>query len=199
MRDYAYLECYVGNSYKFYEATLNDDRSIDVTYGRIGTSGSCHHYDPNEKEFWKLIKEKESKGYKLLRTSPNGAKPNGKPREGMGYMIAPTQIKNRIESAIIATVEAYSGTIISQAEAGKAVLDKKYPIFTYEIGNNEAVIADASTGDLHIYVFDGNYHKLATESLINKDSEFNFYLNELNRFIEDKRKANAQTLQAVFA
>lgn len=65
MLDYKYLVCVDGNGNhnKFYEATLNDDASIDVNYGRVGQSGTKHHYTPYEKNFDTLIRSKERKGY----------------------------------------------------------------------------------------------------------------------------------------
>lgn len=66
MQDHRYLVCVDGmdNHNKFYEATLNDDNSIDVTYGRVGSSATQHHYRPGEKNFNTLIASKERKGYR---------------------------------------------------------------------------------------------------------------------------------------
>jgi poly [ADP-ribose] polymerase len=66
MRDYAYLVFVDGyeNHNKFYEMKENDDGSIDVNYGRVGTSSMTHHYAPYEKSFYNLKRSKESKGYK---------------------------------------------------------------------------------------------------------------------------------------
>lgn len=65
MIDHRYLVCVdgAGNHNKFYEATLNDDYSIDVTYGRVGATATKHFYSPYEKDFNSLIRSKEAKGY----------------------------------------------------------------------------------------------------------------------------------------
>lgn len=64
-QNYAYL-MYVDsldNHNKFYEITENDDNSIDVKYGRVGSKAMNHHYAPYEKNFYSLKESKESKGY----------------------------------------------------------------------------------------------------------------------------------------
>lgn len=66
MRNYAYLKMIDirNNNYKFYEIVENDDRSVDVTYGRVGALNPAHkHYSTNEKSFSDLLYEKERKGY----------------------------------------------------------------------------------------------------------------------------------------
>jgi len=65
MQKYAYLVWVdrLTNKNKFYEATLNDDNSIDVTYGRVGTDGRQHHYQPYEKNYQMLLNQKLEKGY----------------------------------------------------------------------------------------------------------------------------------------
>lgn len=52
-----------GNHNKFYEMQENDDKSIDVTYGRIGTAPTRHHYAPYERNYDTLYREKIRKGY----------------------------------------------------------------------------------------------------------------------------------------
>ncbi len=66
MKNKAYLVCVDGqsNHNKYYEAVLNDDDSIDVNYGRVGSSNTYHHYYPYEKNFYSLIDSKVRKGYK---------------------------------------------------------------------------------------------------------------------------------------
>lgn len=71
MKDYRYLVCVDGadNHNKYYEATLNDDNTIDVTYGRVGKSATTHHYGAYEKDFYDLIYSKERKGYEDITDS----------------------------------------------------------------------------------------------------------------------------------
>lgn len=63
---YAYLVFVdaIKNHNKFYEITENDDKSIDVKYGRVGDAVRTHHYSPWEKRFDELKTSKEWKGYK---------------------------------------------------------------------------------------------------------------------------------------
>lgn len=64
-KNYAYL-MYVDsldNHNKYYEITQNDDDSIDVKYGRVGSKEMRHHYASYEKDFYTLKASKESKGY----------------------------------------------------------------------------------------------------------------------------------------
>lgn len=63
--NYAYLMYISGieNSNKFYEMRQNADRSVDVQYGRIGNKIMRHHYEPWEKDFYTLYREKTAKGY----------------------------------------------------------------------------------------------------------------------------------------
>lgn len=66
MKNYAHL-IFVdshANHNKYYEAIENDDGSIDVKYGRVGSSPMFHHYEKGEKRFGTLVSEKERKGYK---------------------------------------------------------------------------------------------------------------------------------------
>ncbi|UJJ60407.1 WGR domain-containing protein [Rhodanobacter denitrificans] len=78
------LECINGRSYKFYEITLEqsgtaDDYKVFTCYGRIGTSGaaSCKFEHLTlaqaEHERDKLVREKERKGYQLIRSGATPA------------------------------------------------------------------------------------------------------------------------------
>lgn len=62
---YAYLVNVdvLSNHNKFYEITENDDKSIDVRYGRVGDIERTHHYSPNEKQFFTLKQSKIDRGY----------------------------------------------------------------------------------------------------------------------------------------
>lgn len=51
------------NNNKYYEIFENDDKSIDVKYGRIGGHEMTKHYDKYQKDFYLLKNEKERKGY----------------------------------------------------------------------------------------------------------------------------------------
>lgn len=51
------------NNNKYYEIFENDDKSIDVKYGRIGGHEMTKHYDKYQKDFYLLKYEKERKGY----------------------------------------------------------------------------------------------------------------------------------------
>ena len=64
-KDYKYLHCVDlnANNNKFYEAFHNNDGSIDVIYGREGTTRTEHHYNSWEKNFGTLIQSKLNKGY----------------------------------------------------------------------------------------------------------------------------------------
>ena len=51
------------NNNKYYEIFENDDKSIDVKYGRIGGHEMTKHYDKYQKDFYLLKNERERKGY----------------------------------------------------------------------------------------------------------------------------------------
>lgn len=59
------------NHNKFYEIIEQDNGSIDVNYGRVGSSVMHHHYSAWEKDFYTLKSQKLCKGYEdvtLLHT-----------------------------------------------------------------------------------------------------------------------------------
>lgn len=79
-KNYAYLVMVngAGNNNKFYEATEQDDGSIDVVYGRVDKTSTKHHYEPGDKKFDTLINSKKSKGYEdctSLHAKDVGSKP----------------------------------------------------------------------------------------------------------------------------
>lgn len=74
------LECVTGGSFKFYEVTIRhsgqaDDYTVSARYGRIGQSGNetvkAEHLTrwQAERERDKLVREKERKGYDIVRQS----------------------------------------------------------------------------------------------------------------------------------
>lgn len=85
------LECFKGGSQKFYEIILEqsgqaDDYKVITRYGRIGTSGNATAKFVNltrfqaERERDKLVREKERKGYEVIRrTGTAGQTPSATP------------------------------------------------------------------------------------------------------------------------
>lgn len=204
MKEYNYLECYVGNSCKFYEAIRNEDNSIDVWYGRIGTSGQRHHYEPYEKDYWKLIREKENKGYKVLQNNRTINSPNPTPRKGMGYEIHISGVKKRILDTITAVLSAFTDTVPSQDSIlSVSTYNNAIHGFTYAVSEDFQVDVRLLNGNMEVYIVelngDSDYqsHRVLVEELINHDNELDFYQGELNRFLDDKKELS--TMQAIFA
>lgn len=67
-----------GNNNKFYKMVLEDNGNLTKTYGRIGTKGITLNSNGGEKEFLKIKKQKEKKGYKELKVENNSIESNNK-------------------------------------------------------------------------------------------------------------------------
>ena len=79
----------LGNNNKFYKMELHDDSTLIKTYGRIGTEGQTIQSKGGKKEFDKIKREKEAKGYKELKLETNSS----------------TSIKIDLESIVLSQIE----------------------------------------------------------------------------------------------
>ena len=108
MKNYAYLVNVdsIANHNKFYEATQNDDMSIDVIYGRVGENKRFHHYRPYEKDFRQLIDSKLSKGYSDVTALHSVVEDTSKSVQDLSYQPIPEpEIQEFVDSLIRASNE----------------------------------------------------------------------------------------------
>lgn len=108
MKNYAYLVNVdsIANHNKFYEATQNDDMSIDVIYGRVGENKRFHHYRPYEKDFRQLIDSKLSKGYSDVTALHSVVEDTSKCVQDLSYQPIPEpEIQEFVDSLIRASNE----------------------------------------------------------------------------------------------
>ena len=157
MLKYAYL-VYVdqlSNHNKFYEAKLNDDGSIDVCYGRVGSSSNNHHYAPYEKNFHELISSKERKGYEDVTALHvvQGAGQNEKAKEELNYQeIDDSDIQELVELLVNSSREFMkSNYTITIQEVTPKMIDEAQRDLSMLIA-----IANSSEADTRSALYDFN-------------------------------------------
>ena len=163
-RNYAYLVMVDAslNNNKFYEITENDDRSVDVKYGRVGVSEMHKHYNIGERYFDSLLREKVNKGYTNV-TSLHSVKE--KPNE------VPTFKNDKNDD-----VQAFLDVIVNSS---REFMAKNYTVKPSEITQKMIDEADADIAELH---------KIAEnpQAYTNSLYEFNSVLQRL--FVDVPRK-----------
>lgn len=127
MKRYAYLVMVDGiaNHNKFYEAILNDDNSIDVTYGRIGQQAAHHHYRPCEKSFAVLVQSKLDKGY-TDETALHSEKTAPPTHADLNYEQIPDEIVRELVEELIKSSKQFmkSNYTVTLAEITQKMVDE---------------------------------------------------------------------------
>ncbi len=158
-KNYAYL-MYVDsldNHNKYYEITQNDDNSIDVKYGRVGSKEMKHHYSPYEKDFYTLKASKESKGYSDVTALHSGK------------IVKSEEMKNELNYQDIKDEEV-NKTVTMLVKSAREFMQNNYTVKPAEI--TQKMVAEAML-DLD------ELRAIANGSSTNKLYSFNKTLEEL--------------------